>query len=209
MVNFTKRTSPEEQASCQELCVPTCLAVDMICWDARITHILPWHTGLQILNFHSENSGKMTLKRVTNIQFYRHSKLNLCLTAVSLQVRWNVLSISACRAWGLLRGHQPGPAPPFQPWERKLMAPEQAQPRSPAIHLRSGWAENGLGWGIEDGTGSAGPVGGQGKAMGSWRSVLLWHFRARGWQSRLDEVGSWVMSRVGQPLRRDGKGQPY
>lgn len=59
----------------------------MILWNVRITQILPWHMGLQILNFQSQKSAKMTFKRVTNTQFYRHSKPSLCLTAVSLKYK--------------------------------------------------------------------------------------------------------------------------
>lgn len=45
-----------------------------------------WHMGLQIPKFHLQNNAKLTLKMVTNIQFYRHSKASWCLTAVSLKL---------------------------------------------------------------------------------------------------------------------------
>lgn len=102
----------------------------MILWDARMTQILPWHMELQILNFHSQNGAKMTLKSVTDIQFYRYSKPSLCLTAVSLQV---VQMCSPSGPVGLPSEHQPGPDPPLQPGARKLMAPEQPQPWSLVI----------------------------------------------------------------------------
>lgn len=57
------------------------------------------------------------------------------------------------------------------------------------------WAEDRPGRGPVGGPSSAVPMAGQGRAVGSWRPALLWHWWDRGWQPQGTDVGSWTMGR--------------
>lgn len=48
------------------------------------------------------------------------------------------------------------------------------------------------------GSGSAGPMAGQSRAVGSWKWALLWHHWYRGWQPRGAEMGPRAVGRVGE-----------
>ena len=85
------------------------------------------------------------------------------------------------------------------PSQEQPGAPGQPQPQALRTSLGQGWAKPRQGCGLLGGPGSAGPMAGQDRAVGSWGPALLWHCWGRGWWPWGAETGSWAVGRVREP----------